>query len=69
MRRFGLTLVAAAVAISSVVLLPAGALGAAEGEDGTSGATVTRYGGTDRYATSRSSPRRSPRTQGTRWSA
>ena len=52
MRRFGLTLVAAAVAISSVVLLPAGALGAAEGEDGTSGATVTRYGGTDRYATS-----------------
>ncbi len=50
MRRLGIGLMAALVAISGVLVLPAAAAGAAE-DDG-SGVSVIRYGGADRYETS-----------------
>ncbi len=55
MRRLGVTLVAAAVVFSAVVLIPAGAASAAEADNDSaagSDVSVTRYGGADRYETS-----------------
>ena len=50
MRRVGLVVLCVLVGLGGVVVLPATAVGAAEGD--VSGVSVVRYGGADRYATS-----------------
>ena len=50
MRKLGSLVAVAALAVGAVVVWPASAVGAAA--SGDSDVTVTRYGGTDRYATS-----------------